>query len=196
MLLAKLPIPQSVVTFGEKGIERDDPDWYAAYVVNHILGGGGFSSRLTNEVREKRGLAYSVYSALEPLRHSGVILGGVATENARVAQSIEIIRAEWRRMRDEGPTAAELEDAKTYLTGSFPLGLDSTGKIAATLVALQRDGLGIDYLDRRDALIDAVTLDDAKRVARRLFDPDALSFVVVGSPESLPGAKEVAPDGS
>jgi zinc protease len=196
LLLAKVPVPQSVVTFGQPGIKRDDPDWYIAYVVNHILGGGGFSSRLTEEVRVKRGLAYSVYTVLQPLQHSGLILGGVATENSRVAQSIDIIRTEWRRMRDEGPTADELKDAKTYLTGSFPLSLDSTGSIAGTLVAMQRDGLGIDYLDRRAALIDAVTLADAKRVAHRLFDPDKLSFVVVGSPESLPGAKEVPPSGS
>jgi zinc protease len=196
LLLAKLPIPQSVVAFGEPGIKRDDADWYAAYVVNHILGGGGFGSRLTEEVREKRGLAYSVGTGLEPLKHAGLIVGSVATENGRVAQSLDIIRAEWRRMREAGPTATELQDAKTYLTGSYPLSLDSTGSIAATLVAIQRDGLGIDYLDRRNALIDAVTLDDAKRVARRLFDPEKLSFVVVGSPENLAGAKEVAPNGS
>ena len=196
LLLAKLPIPQSVVVFGQPGIKRNDPDWYTAYVVNHILGGGGFTSRLTNEVREKRGLAYSIYTGLQPLDHGGVIAGSVATQNSRLSQSLDLIRAEWRRMRDDGPTAKELEDAKTYLTGSFPLNLDSTGSIAATLVAVQRDHLGIDYLDRRNALIDAVTLDDAKRIARRLFDPDALSFVVVGSPENLVGAREVSPNGS
>ena len=196
LLLAKLPIPQSVVTFGQPGIKRDDPDWYAAYVMNHILGGGGFSSRLTTEVREKRGLAYSVYSGLEPMQHSGVIMGGVATQNDRVAQSIDIIRAEWRRMRDAGPTEAELNDAKTFLTGSFPLSLDSTGHIAGILVAIQRDKLGIDYIERRKALIEGVTLDDAKRVAHRLLDPDELSFVVVGSPDKLEGAQEVAPNGS
>jgi zinc protease len=196
LLLAKLPIPQSVVTFGQPGIKRDDRDWYAAYVMNHILGGGGFSSRLTTEVREKRGLAYSVYSGLEPMQHSGVILGGVATQNDRVAQSIDIIRAEWRRMRDAGPTEAELNDAKTFLTGSFPLSLDSTGHIAGILVAIQRDRLGIDYIERRKALIEGVTLDDAKRVAHRLLDPDKLSFVVVGSPDKLEGAQEVAPNGS
>jgi zinc protease len=160
------------------------------------LGGGGFGSRLTEEVREKRGLAYSIGTGLDPLKHSGLILGSVATQNSRLAQSLDIIRAEWRRMRDEGPTEEELKDAKTYLTGSYALSLDSTGQIAATLVAVQRDGLGIDYLERRNALIDAVTIADAKRVARRLFDPDKLSFVVVGSPENLSGAKEVAPDGS
>ena len=196
LLLAKLPIPQSVVTFGQPGVKRQDPDWYAAYVVNHILGGGGFSSRLTAEVREKRGLAYSVYSGLEPMQHSGVIQGGVATQNDRVAQSIDIIRAEWRRMRDGGPTETELADAKTYLTGSFPLSLDSTGHIAGILVAIQRDGLGIDYLERRKTLIESVTLADAKRVAHRLLDPDKLSFVVVGSPDKLGGAQEVAPNGS
>jgi len=196
LLLAKLPIPQSVVTFGQPGIKRDDSDWYAAYVVNHILGGGGFSSRLTTEVREKRGLAYSVYSELDPMQHSGVILGGVATQNDRVAKSIEIIRAEWRRMRDSGPTQKELDDAKTFLTGSFPLSLDSTGHIAGILVAIQRDALGIDYLERRKTLIESVTLDDAKRVAHRLLDPDKLSFVVVGSPDKLGGAQEVAPSGS
>jgi zinc protease len=196
LLLAKMPIPQSVVFFGEPGIKRNDPDWYAGFVINYILGGGGFSTRLTEEVRVKRGLAYSVYSALNPLRHSGLIIGGVATENSRVAQSIDIIRAEWRRMRDGGPTAQELEDAKTYLTGSFPLSLDSTGNIAAIIVSMQRDHLGIDYLDRRAGLINAVTLEDAKRVAKRLFDPDRLSFVVVGAPDNLPGAKEVPPSGS
>jgi zinc protease len=196
LLLAKMPIPQSVVVFGQPGIKRDDPDWYAAFVVNHILGGGSFSSRLTEEVRVKRGLAYSVYSVLEPFRHSGLIIGGVATQNSRVAQSIDIIRAEWRRMRDSGPTAQELQDAKTYLTGSFPLSLDSTGNIAGVIVTMQRDHLGIDYLEKRAQLLDAVTLDDAKRVARRLFDPDKLSFVVVGAPDNLPGAKEVVPSGS
>jgi zinc protease len=196
LLLVRMPIPQSVVTFGEPGIKRDDPDWYAAYLVNDILGGGGFSSRLTEEVRVKRGLAYSVYSGLAPLRHSGLILGSVATENSRVAESIDIIRAEWKRMQEAGPTAEELADAKTYLTGSFALGLDSTVRLAAILVEIQRDGLGIDYLDRRNALIDGVTLAEAKRVAHRLLDPSKLSFVVVGSPSSLPGAKEVPANGS
>jgi len=194
-LLVEKPIPQSVVAFGHAGIKREDPDWYAALITNYILGGGGFTSRLTTEVREKRGLAYGVYSYLAPLEHAGVLLGGVATENGRVAESIDIIRQEWRRMRDEGPTEAELESAKTYLTGSFPLQFDSTDRIAAILVDMQQKRLGIDHLDRRNALIDAVTLEDAKRVARRLLQPDALTFVVVGAPEHLPGARRVAEEG-
>jgi zinc protease len=194
-VLAKFAIPQSVVVFGQPGIQRDDPDWYAALIVNDVLGGGGFSSRLTEEVREKRGLAYSVYSALEPMAEGGVIAGGVGTENAHVAESIALVRSEWQRMSDGGPTDQELAAAKTYLTGSFPLNLDSTGRIASALVEMMRDKLGIDYLDRRSGLIDAVTLDDAKRVAKRLLDPAALTFVVVGSPPDLAGAREVPAGG-
>ena len=193
-LVAKLPIPQSVAEFGEAGLKRDDPDWYAALLDNDILGGGP-TSRLEHEVREKRGLAYSVYSALAPMEAGGVIIGGVGTENARVGESLAIVRSEWRRMRDDGPTEAELAAAKTYVTGSFPLNLGSTGGVAAVLIEMMRDRLGIDYLDRRDALINGVTLADAKRVARRLFDPDALTFVVVGSPPPLDGAREVSPNG-
>jgi len=185
LLVSRTAVPQSAVTFGQAGLKRDDPDWYAALVVNEILGGGGFRGRLMKEIREKRGLAYGVSTGLVPYRHAGLILGSVATENARVAESIALIRAEWQRMRDEGPTEDELRDAKTYLTGSFPLGLDSTRRIAGLLVRMQIDGLGIDYLDRRAGLIDGVTLDQARAVARRLFDPARLSFAVVGDPAGL-----------
>jgi zinc protease len=193
-LLVKKPVPQSVVTFGQPGIKRDDPDWYAALLDNYVLGGGGFTSWLTTEVREKRGLAYGVYSYLAPLRHGGLILGGVATENAQVAEALHIIRGQWQRMHDNGPTEKELEDAKTYLTGSFPLQFSSTGNIASILVDIQQNHLGIDYINRRDRIINGVTLADAKRVARRLFDPAKLSLVVVGSPQNLV-AREVSSEG-
>ena len=196
LLLVKKPIPQSVVTFGEQGIKRSDPDWYAAYVDNYILGGGGFSSRLMTEVREKRGLAYGVATYLYPLRNGGVILGSVATQNARVAESIAIIRQEWQRMHDEGPSEAELADAKTYLIGSFPTQFDSTGSIAGTLLQVQEEGLGIDYINERNGFIAAVTLEDARRVARRLFDAAELGFTVVGMPEKLTPTREVGPGGS
>ncbi len=196
LLLVKKEIPQSVATFGEPGLKRDDPDWYAAYVVNYILGGGGFASRLMTEVREKRGLAYGVYTYLVPLRETGVILGTVATQNGRVAELIDIIRREWTRMHDDGPTAEELANAKTYLTGSFPIQFDSTGRIAGTIVQLQQDKLGIDFIDKRNGMINAVTLDDAKRVARRLFDPAALGFAVVGMPTNLTPTREVSVGGS
>jgi zinc protease len=178
-------LPQSVVAFGHAGIKRDDPDFYAAYVVNRILGGGGFNSRLFEEVREKRGLAYSVYSYLHPLDHAGLVMGGVATQNARAGESLEVIRLEWQRMSESGPSPAELEDAKTFLTGSYPLRFSSTGSIAGMLLGIQLDDLGIDYVNKRNDLIDAVTLEDARRVAAGLLRAEDLTFVVVGKPDGV-----------
>jgi zinc protease len=196
LLVVRRSIPQSVVVFGSPGIKRDDPDWYAAYVMNEILAGSGLTSRLSSEIREKRGLAYGVSSGLSVLRHGGVIIGQVATRNDRVAEMLDVLRGEWRRFRDQGPTEAELAAAKKYLIGSFPLGLDSTARIARLLITLQEDGLGIDYLDRRAQLIGAVGVDDVRRVAKRLLDPDRLRIVVVGAPKELPGAQEIPPEGS
>lgn len=195
LLLVRKPIPQSVVTFGERGIERSDPDWYAATVMNEILAGGGLTSRLSREIREKRGLAYGVAASVVPMRHAGVILGGVATRNDRLEETLSVLRAEWKRYRDEGPTDAEVAAAKRYLIGSFPISLDSTGRVAGLLVTMQEDGLGIDYLDRRSTLLGKVTRQDVQRVARRLLDPEKLRIVVVGAPKTLPGATEIEPDG-
>ena len=178
-------VPQSSIVFAQRGPRRNDPDYYAAYVMNHILGGGGFTARLYHEVREKRGLAYSVYSALAPLDFSGIIFGGSGTRNDRAAETVDIIRAEWARMATEGPTPEELDDAKRFLTGSFPLRFSSSDNIASILVAIQMDDLGIDYLDRRNSLIEAVTLDDVRRVARDFLNPESLHFVVAGQPEGL-----------
>jgi zinc protease len=193
-LVVRRPVPQSVVTLGHEGLKRDDPDYYAATLVNYILGGGGFNSRLTTEVREKRGLAYSVYSYIGAYDHTGLMMGGTATENARVGQSLEVIRREWQRMHDEGPSESELANAKTYLTGSFPLRLDASNRIARLLVTIQYDNLGFDYLDRRAALIEGVTLADARRVARRLLAADRLLTVVVGEPVGLTDVEEVPAD--
>ncbi|MFP6744265.1 MAG: pitrilysin family protein [Alphaproteobacteria bacterium] len=180
-------IPQSIALFGGAGLERRDPDYYAAYIMNYILGGSGFTSRLTEEVRNKRGLAYSVYTYLAPMDYSAIHIGQVATQNNAVAESLDIIRAELARMRDHGVTAEELADAKTYLTGSFPLRLDSNGKIASLLVGIQLEDLGIDYIDRRNSYMEAVTLDDVNRMARRLLKPEALQIIVIGRPEGLSG---------
>jgi zinc protease len=185
LVISRAAVPQSVVTFGQAGPKRGDPDWYAAYVLNDILGGGGFRGRLMKEIRDKRGLAYGVSTSLMPLRHAGLIVGSVATANDRVAESVALIRQEWQRMRDQGPTLAELDDAKNYLTGSFPLTLDTTQHIAAVLVQIQEDGLGIDYLERRAELIGAVTLDKARALAKKLYDPTRLRFAVVGDPQNL-----------
>ncbi len=182
-------IPQSVVIFGQRGVKRSDPDWTTAYVMNYVLGGGGFTSRLMEEVREKNGLAYSVYSYLYPFEFGGVHLGGVGTQNAKVARSLELVRQELRRLRDEGISRQELDDAKTYLNGSFPLRLSSNASIAGLLVTIQVDELGIDYLDRRADLINAVTLDDIRRVAKRLLKPDNLIVVIVGKPDGVDGVR-------
>ena len=194
-LVIEQEVPQSVVSLGHEGVKRDDPDYYTAYVVNYILGGGGFASRLFEEVREKRGLAYSVYSYLYPFDNAALVLGGTATANERVAESLSLIRAEWAKMAQEGPSAEELENAKTYLTGSFPLRFSNSPRIAGMLVGMQQEDLGIDYLDKRNALIEAVTLEDAKRVAARLFQPDNLTVVVVGKPEGIEATRRAPQTG-
>lgn len=183
-------VPQSVVLFGHAGIKRDHPDYYAAYTMNYVLGGGGFASRLYDEVREKRGLAYSVYSYLTPLYAVGVYSGGVSTENSRVGESLDVIRAEWTRMRDHGVTDEELKNAKTYLTGSFPLRFTSTGSIARMLVGMQYSELGIDFIEKRNDFIEAVTKDDIARVARTLMNPDGLTVVIVGDPQGVEATAE------
>jgi zinc protease len=186
-VVVRKDVPQSRVLFGQEGLARHDPDFYAGYVANHILGGGGFGSRLTEEVREKRGLAYSVYSYLYPMDHAPLWLGGLGTGNAAVNESIRIVRDEIARMAAGDVDAEALADAKTYLTGSFPLRLTSNDQIASMLVSMQVDDLGIDYLERRNDYIEAVTLDDVRRVARRLYQPEQLLTVVVGDPAGLQG---------
>jgi zinc protease len=178
-------VPQSVVRFGLPGISRQDPDWYAASVLNYALGGGGFESRLMREVRVKRGLAYGISTYLISREHAAVLIGQVGTANASVGKAMDVIRQELGRMAKDGLDDQELADAKTYLTGSFPLNLDSNGAIAGVLMQLRRDRLPIDQLERRTALINAVTREDVGRVAKRLLDPDRLVTVVVGEPQGV-----------
>lgn len=177
--------PQSVAVFGHAGIARDDPDFFAAYVLNEILGGGGFEARLMEEVREKRGLTYGVYSYLVPKDHAALYLGRVASANDRIAEAIDVIRAEWRKMAREGVTPEELESAKTYLTGAYPLRFDGNGRIANILVGMQMDDLPTSYVATRNDRIEEITLEDIRRVAARLLKPGELHFVVVGQPEGL-----------
>ncbi len=177
--------PQSVALFGQPGMDRHDPDFFAAYVMNQILGGGSFEGRLMKEVREKRGLTYGVYSYLVPKDLAAVYMGQVSSANDRIAQAIEVIRAEWRRMAEEGVTEKELQDAKTYLTGAYPLRFDGNSRIASILVGMQLDDLPIDYVNTRNDRINAVTLEEVNRVARELLQPDKLHFVVVGRPVGL-----------
>jgi len=180
-----MAVPQSAIVFAQKGLKRNDPDFFPAYVLNHILGSGGFTSRLYDEIREKRGLAYSVGSYLYPLDHSALITGSSGTANERVAETLSVLKDEWRKMSEHGVTAAELSDAKTYLTGSYPLRFTSSGSIASILVSMQVQDLGMDYLERRNSLVEAVTLDQVNRLAKTLLDTDRLTVVVVGQPEGL-----------
>lgn len=175
-------VPQSTVYMAQPGLSRKDPDWYTALVADYILGGGSFASRLMDEVREKRGLAYGVNTSLVPYESAPFMIASVGTRNESVAESIAVIKDEWRKFQAEGPTADELEGAKMYMTGSWPLRFTSSGRIASTLVAVQRDDLGLDYLDRRNDYIESITLDDVRRVAASLYKPDELSVIVVGQP--------------
>ncbi len=177
--------PQSVAVFGHRGIKRDDPDFFAAYVLNHALGAGGFGSRLMDEVREKRGLTYGVYSYLLPRDHAELVMGQVASANDRIAEAIKVIRAEWAKAASDGITVKELDAAKTYLTGAYPLRFDGNGPIADIMVGMQMQGLGVDYIATRNDKVNAVTLDDVRRVAAELLQPDDLHFVVVGEPVGL-----------
>ncbi|MEZ5882676.1 MAG: pitrilysin family protein [Paracoccaceae bacterium] len=177
--------PQSVVIFGQKGIAMDDPDFFAAYVLNHILGGGGFSARLMEEVREKRGLTYGIASYLVPMDLAETWQGSFASANEKVAEAIAVTRAEWARIASGGVSEQELADAKTYLTGAYPLRFDGNGPIADILVGMQISDMPIDYVNTRNARIEAVSAEDVARVARRLIDAESLRFVVVGRPVGL-----------
>ena len=183
-IVANLDVPQTVIEFGGTGIARSDPDFFAAYIVNHILGGGTFSSRLYREVREKRGLAYSVSDSLLWYDYTALFLGSTATRADRAGETLELIDKEIRRLAADGPTAEELAKSKAYLNASFALNLDTSAKIAALMVQLQRDKLPIDYIARRPAMIEGVTLDDARRVAKRLLDGGML-VTVVGKPAGV-----------
>lgn len=183
-VVVNLDVPQTVINFGGPGIARADPDFVVAYVVNHIYGAGSFTSRLYREVREKRGLAYGVRTALYWMEHGNVLVGGTATRADKAGETLSILDEEMQRMAKEGPTQKELDDAKAFLKGSYALSFDTSAKIAGQLVQLQLDKLGVDYPQQRNALIDAVTLDDARRMAKRLLEPKALT-VVVGRAQGL-----------
>lgn len=185
LIVTEMDVPQSVAVFGLGGLKRKDPDFMSAFVLNHIIGGGGFASKLMEEVREKRGLAYSVYSYLSPMDHSAIFLGSVATKNEAIAESLDVIRAELKKMLETGPTEEDLKNAKDYLTGSYALRFDSNAKIASQLLGIMVEGMGIDYVNTRNAQIEAVTLEDIKQAAKRFLDLNDLIVTVVGKPAGL-----------
>jgi zinc protease len=180
--VVNMDVPQPNAVFGLKGVTRSDPDYVPSYVANYILGGADFSSRLTDEVRVRRGLTYDVSTDVYAFRRASVIEGKVATRRDSIRQSVGIIRDVFKKFSVSGATEQELTDAKTYLTGSFPLSFASNASIASQLGSFQQQGLGPDYIARRNDLINAVTLDDIRRVAKRLFDPSNLIVVIAGTP--------------
>ena len=191
VIVVDAPVPQSTILIGQPGLPLDHPDYFAAIALNHILGGGSFTSRLYEEVREKRGLAYSVGSFLNPLEYTALWMGSVGTENARAGESVDVILEEWARIRDDGVTEQELMDTKTNLTGSFALRFDDTNSVAGMLVFMQEEDLGIDYIDRRNSLVEAVTLEDVQRVAQRVLDPALLTIIAVGQPEGIEATQRI-----
>lgn len=174
------PGPQSTISFFQGGMRFDDPDYFAATILNEILGGNGFGSRLMEEVREKRGLTYGIGTGLASYDQAEMLSGGLATANDKVGEAIEVIRGVWADVAQNGVTQKELDDTKTYMTGAYPLRFDGNGTIASILVGMQIMGLPTDYPATRNARVEAVTLEDVKRVAARLLTPDSLYFVVVG----------------
>ena len=175
-----IDVPQTTIQYGRPGILRDDPDFIPAFIANHILGGGSFTSRLYREVREERGLVYSVYSALFPLDHAGLVIGNAATGAARAGQTVDVVREVIARFAEEGPTDEEIEAAKNFLKGSYALRFDTSDKIAGQLLGIQIDGLGIDYIDERNNLIDAVTPEEVREAARRVYGDGGLWIVTAG----------------
>lgn len=179
----EMPTPNMSIQMIYRGIERSDPDFFAAHMMNHVLGGGTFSSRLYEEVREKRGLAYGVNSGISILDHAQFLAAGTSTRADNGAKAMEVIRTEIRRMVDEGVSEEELEKAKKYVAGSYAIAnLDTSAKIARVLVAIQREKLGLDYIDTREAQIAAVSVEDVNRMARQLLDVDP-TVIVVRPPE-------------
>ena len=186
-----LDVPQTTITFGGPGVMRHDPKFMAAYIDNHILGGGGLSSRLYHEVREKRGLAYSVYESLLWMEHSSLIAGHTGTRADRAGESIDAIDQEVRKFADKGPTQQELDEAKSYLKGSQMLQLDTSSKLATAMLQYQLDKLPIDYLEKRSGIIDAVTLEDARQMAKRLWGHGLVTVVVGREPQAAAQAARV-----
>jgi zinc protease len=183
--IVDLDIPQSTLYLAMPGLSRRHPDFMAAHVVNHILGGGSFTSRMWQEVREKRGLAYSVWSTLRWSAHADLFMAGTATSNERVAESLSVMREEIAKMAQDGPAPDELAKAKSYLTGSYALQFDTSRKIADHLLMLRADGMPIDYIDRRNGEILDVTLEKSRAVAAHLFGAAKPLVIATGRPQGL-----------
>ena len=173
------PLPQSTLQLVYPGIHREDPEFFAAFLMNHILGGGTFSSRLFSEVREKRGLTYGVGSGLQTGDYANMLYVGLSTRPDRAEEALKVIREEIARIVADGVTDEELATAKTYLIGAYPINnLDSSSAVARTLVELQKDERGIDYIERRVGYINEVTAEQVKAAAQRLLTAEPAILII------------------
>jgi len=186
-LAVDLPQPQSLVTFTAPAMARENPDFYTAVVLNYTFGGGGFESRLMKDLRVEQGLTYGVYTSVSAGDKLQIWSGSGQTKNESAGAFIAAVKSNMTKMVDEGMTEQELADAKSYLTGSYPLGFDSNAKIAGNMMGIRLDGLPVDFFDNRNAMVEAVTLEDVNRVAREYLSPENFTFIVVGQPEGLDG---------
>ncbi|EHM01551.1 peptidase M16 inactive domain protein [Acetobacteraceae bacterium AT-5844] len=177
--------PQSTVLFGQQGIPADDPDWEAAQVVMRVFSGGGFSSRLMKSIREERGLTYGIYAGLDSMFRGSALVGSAAIANTKTAEALTVLRAEWKRMADNGPTQAEMEEAISFLTGSQPLQFTDSRRIASTLLAMRRNNRPLDWLERRPERLRAISREKAAQVAKRLLVPETLAMTIAGQPQGL-----------
>jgi zinc protease len=184
-ILLPLDTPQTYIAAGEPGIRRKDKDWHAAMVMNYILGGSSFDARLMTEIREKRGLTYGVYSQLTSMTYGATLQADMSASNDKVEEALRLLKDAWSGMAKDGPTEEELANAKSYLTGSLPLKLTSTSEIAQLLNEYQRDDLGPDYVNKENSFIEALSMDDVKREARKLLKADQLAVVLVGKPKNI-----------
>lgn len=184
-ILLPLDAPQTYIIAGEQGLPRSDKDWHASVIMNYILGGGSFNARLMKEIREKRGLTYGVYSSLTNMRSADIIQANMSASNEKVEEAVRLLKESWAVMAKDGPTVDELADAKSYLTGSLLLQLTSTSDISGALNDIQRDGLGPEYINQRNSLINAVSMSDMKRVSAKVLQADKLAIILVGKPKNM-----------
>ncbi|MDB5585449.1 MAG: peptidase protein [Devosia sp.] len=192
-------LPQTTIYMAYPGVRRDDPDFFAAYVMNYILGGGDFSSRLFAEVREKRGLTYGISSSLQNADHADSLVIGTSTRADRAGETLKVIEDVIARLAKDGPTEAELASAKKYIIGSYAINsMSSSVAIANTLVGLQDVDLPIDYVARRPALINAVTLEQVKAAAVKLLTvkPTILLLGPAATPADVPAPTPAPPLGT
>ncbi len=178
-------IPQTVIEIAQNGISRNDEDYYAAKLMNFILGESGFGSRLMEEIREERGLTYGIYSYFRDFDETDVMHVSTSTVNESVSEMLGLIDAEWEKMKSQPVSEQELKDAKSYIIGSLPLSLTSTGSIASILLSMQLDNLPIDYLDTRAEKFNTISAQDIQKVANRLLDTDSFTTVLVGKPVGI-----------